>query len=264
MAKKKRRALTKDRVARWLGRRFFLRAHMSLILIATFLAGLGATKLLLTIGVASMAVRYVLAVCAAYVAFLVLIRLWLFYVGVDRDVDLSADGIDYVDLRFSDAGEAVAPLQTGGGGFGGGGATGSWDAPATAPVTAPARAGSVPVKGSGGGFDLDLDGLIVVALFIALVGALLFVGLYIIYTAPALLSEAAFEALLAGALVRRAKKIDRPGWVGAVWKATLWPFLAIVILAGALGWAANKYCPEANTLRGAWECPSRLISSPPP
>lgn len=247
MAKKKRRRLTRERVAKWLEGRFFLRIHMSLILGATFLAGLAATKLLLLAGIDSMAVRYVLAVCAAYLAFLALIRLWLFYVNADRDVELSADGIE---LLGDFAGEVDAAFEPGGGSFGGGGATGSWG-----------DAVAAPVKSSSSGFnfdfDLDLEGLAVVLLFLALVGALLFAGIYVIYTAPALLSEAAFEALLAGALLRRARKIDRPGWVGAVWRATVWPFLAIVLLAGGLGWAAKNYCPEATRLRDVLDCPSR-------
>jgi len=250
---KKRRPLTRERVARWLQDRFFLRIHMSLILAATFLAGVGTTKLLLLIGVGSMAVRYVLAVCAAYLAFLALIRLWLFYVNADREVDLSADGIAFIgEIAF---GADSTGLEAGGGSFGGGGATGSWG-----------DAVAAPVKSSSSGFnfdfDLDLDGLVVVLLFLALAGALLFAGIYVIYTAPALLSEAAFEALLAGALLRRAKTIDRPGWVGAVWRATVWPFVAVVVLAGALGWAAKNYCPEATRLRDVLDCPSkqRLVS----
>lgn len=245
MAKKKRRRLTKERVAKWLEGRFFLRIHMSLILTATFLAGLGATKLLLFTGIDSMAVRYVLAVCAAYLAFLALIRLWLFYVNADRDVELSADGIEFLG---DFAGEIDVSFETGGGSFGGGGATGSWGDAVAAPVKS---------SSSGFDFDFDFDGLAVVLLFLALVGALLFAGIYVIYTAPALLSEAAFEALLAGALLRRARKIDRRGWVGAVWRATVWPFLAIVVLAAGLGWAAKNYCPEATRLRDVLDCPSR-------
>ena len=259
MAKKKRRPLTRERVARWLENRFFLRFHMTLILVATFLAGLGATKLLLAVGFESMAVRYLLAVVAAYLAFLALIRLWLFYVNADRSVDFGGDAID-ISFHVGDvSGDVIAP-QLGGGSFGGGGATGSWGDAVAAPVKSSG--------GGGGGFgldlDLDLDGLIVVVLFLALCGAIFFAGLYVIYTAPALMSEAAFEALLAGALLRRAKKIDRVGWVGKVWKATFWPFFAVLVLAGALGWFAQKRCPDAVTLRGAIQCPSRLISSPPP
>ncbi len=231
-------------MAEWLQGRFFLRVHMSLILIGTFLAGLAATKLLLMVGVVSLALRYVLAVCAAYLVFLALIKLWLIYVRADRTgIDLSADGLDWLDVPSVGA-EELDP----GGGFGGGGATGAWG------NAAPVKSG-----GSSSSFDLSLDGdeWLVVILFLALVLSLLLVGVYIIYTAPALLAEAAFEALLAGTLVRRAKRIERTGWVGAVWRATVWPFLLIVALSGGLGWAVKKQCPEATRLRDAWHCASR-------
>ena len=252
MGRKNRTRLTKERVARWLDARFFVRFHMSLILGATFLAGLGATSLLLMAGVSSLPLRYVIAVCAAYLVFLALIRLWLFYVGADREVEVSADGIDFFYTSASEAGEA---LTSGGGSFGGGGATGSWG------EAVPAKA-AVSKSSSGFNFDLDLDfdALLVVVLFIALIASIFVVGIYLIYTAPALLSEAAFEALLTAALLRRAKKIDRPGWVGTVWRATVWPFLLIVVLAGGLGWAAKRYCPEATRLRDVMDCPSRAAA----
>jgi hypothetical protein len=252
MGKKSRRRLTKERVARWLDARFFVRFHMSLILTATFLAGLGATKLLLLMGVSSLALRYVAAVCAAYLVFLALIRLWLFYVGADRQVEIDGEGID---LFFTTAGEGVEALNAGGGSFGGGGATGAWGDAAAAPAKAAASKSSS--SGFNFDFDLDFDAAVVVVLFIALIGSLFIVGIYLIYTAPALLSEAAFEAFLTAALLRRAKKIDGPGWVGTVWRATLWPFLLIVVLAGGLGWAARRHCPEAETLREAMNCQSR-------
>jgi hypothetical protein len=103
-------------------------------------------------------------------------------------------------------------------------------------------------------FDLDLDEFFVVILFLALVFSLLFVGIYIIYTAPVLLTEAAFEALLTGALVRRARKIDRPGWVGAVTRATAWPFIVVLILSIALGWAVQHACPGATRVSDAFHC----------
>jgi hypothetical protein len=246
---RKRRPLSKARVAEWLQGRFFLRVHMSLILIGTFLAGLAATKLLLMVGVSSLALRYVLAVCAAYLVFLALIKLWLIYVRADRTgIDLDADGLDWIDPGVE--GTDVDP----GGGFGGGGATGSWgNAPAVKSSSSP----SVD-------FSLDGDEWLVVILFLALVLSLLLVGVYIIYTAPALLAEAAFEALLAGTLVRRAKRIERTGWVGAVWRATVWPFLLIVVLSGFLGWAVRKQCPEATRLQDAWNCSDpRAVAAPP-
>ena len=195
---------------------------MTFILGGTFLAGLAATHLMLHTGVAgNLALRYGVSVCVAYLIFLALIRLWLYYVGIrdDGGIDFTADAID---LSLDVA------------------ASGSWE------------------TGSGGGssFDpaSDADELVVVILFLALVAALLFAGIYLIWSAPAILTEAAFEAALVGALARRAKKIDSPGWVGAVSKATALPFLGILVLAMTLGWVVQKACPEATRMRDAFHC----------
>ena len=263
----KRRALTKERVAAWLQRRFYLRLHMFFILGGTYLAGVLATHLLLLAGLDILWLRYALAVCAAYGVFLALIRIWLFYVSNDRggSIDLNADGVDFIS-HFTPSGSSVDPGFGGGGGnFGGGGATGSWG-------EASAQAVASPAKSSGGGGGLkgcspDIDGGdegCVVVLLIILVFSLLIIGIYMIYTAPVLLSEAAFEAALAASLARRAKKIEQRGWVGTVWRATVWPFIAVLVVSGVLGWYAQYTCPEARRLRDVWECPSKrapLISS---
>ena len=238
---------TKDRVKSWLERNFFLRLHMFFILSATFGAGLLTTKVLLAIGLHSLALRYALAVCFAYLAFLILIRIWLFYVNAGRSIDFSADGVDLLGNLSRGAGNAPFP---GGGQFGGGGASGSWGKAA------------VQVKSGGGSkssFSLDLGGdeWVVILLFVALVLSLLVIGIYIIYTAPALLSETAFEAALAAALARRAKQIQRPGWMGVVWRATVWPFAIVLVLSVGLGWAAGRYCPGAKKLRDVWDCAGR-------
>ena len=239
------RELTKERVISWLERHFLVRLHMTFILGGTALAGVGATAGLLAIGVTSLPLRYALAVCAAYLVFLVLIRLWLAYVGAARGIDINIDGVDW----FRAGSQATSELPIGDGQFGGAGATGSWGQ----------NVAAVPMKGSGGGgksigFDVDGDDLLVVVVFLALVLSLIVIGIYAIYSAPALLGEAAFEALLAGALAKRARKVDRPGWIGVVWRATVWPFVFVLLLSAGLGWAAQRACPEAKVLRDALNC----------
>lgn len=249
---RRRPPLTKARVKEWLERRFFLRVHMSVILGGTFLAGLAATKLLLVLHVDRLALRYGLAVVAAWLSFLLFIRLWLDYVRRERSIDVDGDSIDF---GFEIGGEAADAVEFsgGGGGFEGGGASGSWgDAAVAQPLKAAPR-------GGGGssfdlGLDLDAEGCAILILLGALVAALLVAGVYLIWTAPAILAEAAFEAALAAALLKRAKKVDRPGWIGAVWRATFWPFLAILLLSVTLGWAVQKKCPEAKRVRDAFTC----------
>jgi uncharacterized membrane protein (DUF485 family) len=58
------------RFANWLRERFFLRFHIGLILLGSFLAGLLASMILLSLGLESLALRYGLAVGLGYLAFL--------------------------------------------------------------------------------------------------------------------------------------------------------------------------------------------------
>lgn len=258
----RRGVLTQARVRAWLEQRFLLRLHMFFILGGTYLAGLAATKLLLMGEVNHLPLRYAVAVFAAYLAFLALIRLWLWYVRHDP-LDFSGDGVDLFSNLGGDAADAAAAEFGGGGGsFGGGGASGSWGAGDT--VALPAK--TMNVKGGGGGRsswsipDVGGDeGCVVIVILAALIALLFVAGIYLIWSAPAILAEAAFEALLAAALARRAKKIDRPGWVGVVWRATVWPFAAILVLSIALGWAVQHKCPEAKRLRDAFACPSDIV-----
>ena len=241
--------LTKERVAARLQGRFFLRIHMTLILGGTFLAGLAATNLLVLLGVDHLGLRYLFAVAGSYLVFLVLIRLWLFYVNADRrGFDFTADGIDIIDWHISPNDVDV------GAGFGGGGATGGWEGSPDVPLPVAAKADANP----GCGFDLDGDEGVIILLILALVCALLVIGIYLIYTAPVLLSEAAFEAILAASLARKTKKMATAGWVGSVWRATVWPLAITLVLSFALGAAAQSYCPEAKRLRDVWHCPARV------
>jgi hypothetical protein len=236
--------MTRERVRAWLERRFFLRIHMTLILSATFFAGIAATKGLLLAGVQQLMLRYGLAVLAAYLVFLFLIRLWLMYVRLGG-IDFDGNGVDTTFNVLRNSSDSPAP---GGGKFGGGGATGSWSSPPSS------RGGSRSWFGGTFGFDFDGDDLVVVLAFIALVLALLLVGVYVIYSAPAIFSEALFEALLAGALIKQTKNVTSSGWVGAVWRATVWPFLGILAVALFLGWAVHHACPTAMRLGDVFHC----------
>ena len=61
--------------------RFFVRFHMTMLLTGVCAAGLIASKLLLELGLRSMLVRYLIAVCVSYAIFFLLMRIWLGYVS---------------------------------------------------------------------------------------------------------------------------------------------------------------------------------------
>ena len=77
--------------------RFFLRFHMSLILLATGLSGLLGTKLLMWGGVENVLIRYPLNVVIAYLCFFLFVKLWLWYITPNRDSVDPTDALDVID-----------------------------------------------------------------------------------------------------------------------------------------------------------------------
>lgn len=139
--------MRKDKFIRRFQKRFLLRFHMSLILLATCLSGVLFSKLLLLLQLRNVLIRYPLTACLSYLAFLLLIKLWLWYVSTTarqkaRDtVDALVDpGSDLIP----DLPEAVTESEFfagGGGGFGCGGASGSFTEGGSSAVDIAAEAG---------------------------------------------------------------------------------------------------------------------------
>lgn len=248
-----------NRLRRELLERFFVRFHMTLILGSVVLVGVVSSKLLLEAGVTSMLVRYPLAVTVSYLAFFGCIRVWLWYVSKPRQWDLTPDAGDVID-GLSNAndfgggsGGGGGHFSFGGGGdFGGGGATDGWAGADVAPV---ARAVAVaPPKPSGGGssggssgwsFDFDFDDGIVLLVFGLLVLIVFGAGVYLVYQAPIILTEAAFQAVLASGLVKASRRLESGGWAGSILRATWIPFAVVLAMALVFGTVAHVYCPDA-------------------
>src|ERR1039458_3218644 len=129
---------------------YFVRFHMTVILAAVISSGVLASKCLMELGV-SLRFRYPIAVLASYLVFLLLIRVWIWYVTVH-----SLAAFQLGNLNFGGGGSFGFGGQGGsgsGGGFsgfgggdsGGGGASSSWeagDAAALASQPSPASSGS--------------------------------------------------------------------------------------------------------------------------
>jgi len=241
-------------LTRRLTQRFFLRWHMTAILVCVLLSGVVASALLLRLGLRSMPWRYMLAVAASYLVFFVLIRLWLLYVSIaggGRSLGLGPNFGDLGDLGSgfpSWSGSGGSGFRPGGGGFGGGGASASFDAPAGGGGSGGFSSGSSGGSG-GGGLDLDLDDgwlvLLALALLMLAVGA---TGGYLIYQAPHILGEAAFQVALATSLHRAAKRVVGFGWTGSVLWATWIPFSVVMAMAGIFGGIAQRHCPTSSKI----------------
>ncbi|MDA8099315.1 MAG: hypothetical protein M0042_06785, partial [Nitrospiraceae bacterium] len=190
--------------------RFFLRFHMSLILLATALSGLLGSKLLLLLGMKNIVIRYPLTVLFSYLAFFLFVKLWLAYLRASHAFDeFSAREsnrsslLDLPDISFSVSEHTVEPpsFKVGGGGSGGSGASASFGSqPANVQAFVPPQSSSVPSSGSGGTggnffsglFDIDDDAIILIAIAL-LLAAIFGSAIYLIYIAPHILSEAAFD-----------------------------------------------------------------------
>lgn len=242
----------KERFAAWLKDSFFLRFHMSVILGLAFVAGLAVTKLFLWAGNTNLALRYGVAVAVSYAAFMALFRLWLWYVAhADDDDDVNGldvldavDGADFVGGTPRDLVAEAPPsgFASAGGSFGGGGASGSFGEAATD--------GAASLVGD----DEGGAAVAVILAIAALVLAVLFAGLYLVYAAPTILAETAFQALLAPALIPAARRAEAEGWVPGAIRATMLPFACMLVAAVGFGWAADGLCPDARRMAEVIAC----------
>jgi hypothetical protein len=268
----------KQRLAAWLSQRFFVRFHLSLILGFCLAVGLLTTKGFLALGLETMHWRWPLALVAAYLAFLLCVRVWLAYVGIGRYLDNEpsrvGDVLDVVDGGSGGGsgsggggggslGGKGGGFGSGGGRFGGGGASGNFasaaDGQPTMSMPLVGDSGSSSggggsaghsgfgklFDGGGGGGD---DGILVVLAIAALLAVIFGAGIYLVWQAPTMLAEAAFEGALAGGLVKSIRRVNDPGWVGGTVRASAVPFLLIFVCAMTIASLAERYAPEARTL----------------
>jgi hypothetical protein len=258
-----KRLANKNRFIRFLKERFFLRFHMSLILFGTFLTGLLVTKIFLFLHMRNMFVRYPLAVLFSYLAFFVFVKIWLLYIRKNQVMDVT-DIVDVpMNITESSGGETGALLKPGGGEFGGGGASGSFTTSeelsaslvingnrleGISELSNSATSGmeeGTSVAGEAAGSVFEDGGILLIVLG-ALLALIFGAGIYLVYQAPMILSEAAFDFLLASSLIRGARKLDRPDWMGGIFKTTWAPFVSILVLSFLFAFAVHRLCPQAT------------------
>lgn len=206
--------------------------------------------------------RYLIAVAFSYALFFLFIKLWLMYVSPakpkpkSRSVDVgNVFDIGNLSVDAAQEGTVVGDQVFGAGGdFGGGGATDLWGG-----ETVPAIISTRSTSGGSGRvspmFDFDLDEGIVLIVLALLLLSIFGAGAYLLYAAPEILSEAAFEALLAAGLIKASKKMDGSGWMGSVLKATWIPFVIVLVMTGIFGMVAQTYYPHAARLADIFRHP---------
>jgi hypothetical protein len=253
-------------VKRRLQRKGKPRLLVSLILLATGLAGFFVSFLLLHSGMTRMSLRYPLAILFAYCVFLLLLRLWLSLLRPGQDDHLDVDFSDLpVDINLPnapvDAGGGFS-FSGGGGDAGGGGAGGSWGQGLLSSSSSSGSGGGSSLSGggggsssSGGGFGggLDLDeGCLIVIAIAAIAGAFLAV-LYVVYVAPALLAEILVDGVLVAGLYRKLKGIEQRHWLRAAVRKTILPALIAALLFSLAGYALQSAAPKARSIGEVWK-----------
>ena len=162
-----------------------------------------------------------------------------------------------------------------GGGSGGGGASSSFDASDAQPSSLLALEGGGVTPGGGDGitgslsglgdaakglgdigdFGGDGDGCLIALAVMIVAGLLLFAigaAFFVISLGPEILIDAAFSALLAGGLVKAGRRMDQPGWVGSVFKATWLPLSIVLVSLWIFTAVAAVLTPQAHTFPEVW------------
>lgn len=195
----------------------FPRLRMLLIVLLTGACGFIASFLLLRTGIASMPLRYALAMAIAYAAFLLLLRAWM-----ERPDSTTPDFPDVPDpsvmnLDLHVSGAAQTP-ESGGNAFDG-----------------------LDVSGAADEWAIPL-------LLVAAILTMLLASVWIIVSAPTLFAELLLDGVLSASLYRRLHRLDRRHWLDTALRRTIWPFAATAFVLILFAFVAQHYVPGARSL----------------
>jgi hypothetical protein len=204
-------------------------------------------------GLVSMGLRYAAASIVGYVAFVLLIRVWIAYRRNSfNHPDFDLGGLDPSGVAPVRAPAGVLFTE---GGSGGGGAGTCWDAgtadgyssaPAVGKIAA--RVGAPPGRGSGVDVPFDLDDLALVLLAAVLAACGAAAILYVVYVAPALLAEVALDAALVSSVYRRLRRRDLGHWGTTVLRRTWAPAVIMIVFMSGAGYVLQHVAPDARSL----------------
>jgi hypothetical protein len=230
------RARAIQRLTAVLLRRGAPRLQMTLFLAATGLTGFLASKLFHAAGLHPMAIRYPLAVGSAYLAFLLLLSLFVSYHrSRRRRSPAGSSGDDGSDLLYNLDFESR---------------------PSNTPATT-GTSGATSGKGAGGtSLDLDIgdgDGLVVVVVVLILIaiGSAICASFWVLIEAPVLLAEILVDGVLLIGLARRIDPWGAPHWASGVIRRTVVPFIAVAVCFAAVGYGLEHLVPGATTMGDA-------------
>ena len=220
----------------------FPRLQMVVLVTLTGAAGFLASSLLLSGGLVTMWLRYLVAFGIAYVVFLGLLWLWL-----RTRVE---DWTDIPDLSNATSNpwpshEHLHGIGAHDGGFGGGGASASFDAPtADIPIVGD-TSGPVGEALSAAAQAEEFAIPLVVIIFLA---TLLLSSLFLVWSAPVLFAELVVDGVLSASLYRRLRGLESRNWVATAVRRTASPFIVTALIVAGLGWGMAQYAPGAHSI----------------
>jgi hypothetical protein len=191
---------------------------------ATALLGLLTSIALLHLHLHNMALRYSISVAIAYAGFLGLVRIWILYQQKTWQ-RVGAIGTRPIPARAPNQPKQQSPDD----GF-------SW-------------LYLLDILDNFG----DLEGLLIVALFIAGAISIFFVIWHVInfvVLGPEFLAEVLLDGVFGAALYRRLGQIEHQHWMKTVFAKTIAPFLWTLLFFAFLGAVSAHYAPEAVSIGG--------------
>lgn len=236
--------MTKDKLMIKIKDFFFIRLHMSFIVLGTWSIGFLTNKILYLNEIHSMLIRYPITLIVSYLTFLFLIRVWLFYifgyVGSKKSLDHSSNAVDTIDLfsnlRLKGGAEPSSWIGQGGK-FSGGGSQGSW--------------GSGDGKVGLESLDIgdDFGAVVIGVLVVLMIFAALIFSTLLIINAPSFLGELAIEMALSIGLVKNMKNKEEGNWLFHAFKKTWIGFVIILIIFTAFAFFAQQFFPGIYKLQ---------------
>jgi hypothetical protein len=184
-----------------------------------------------------MAPRYAAAALCGYLAFILLIRVWIALHRPPGDGP-GLDALDVLDAigPNSSVPSVEPPALFGGGRSGGGGYSTRWSASGSGD------------SGPSFGLGLDLeDGIWLIVAAACAAAGVVAIG-YVVYMAPILLAEVALDAAIISVLYRRLRRDEQGHWLFTVVRHTWIPALVLVLFAFAAGYALQQVAPDARSI----------------
>jgi hypothetical protein len=231
--------------------RRWLRWHSFLLASVCFAVLWAASASLMHAGMATLAMRWPLALAVAYGVFIGMLWLWCrWLLSRDEAEGDAADIAPDIAVDIADAAGKLGdlPFRSGGGGdFGGGGASGSFDAGSAVEGAGKAAGHVLDAAGSADEGIVVVVPLAVVVAVAALLAGTIGIAVFGLFGIEVLLGVAVEIAIAStgGALAYRAR---REGWLAHALSRTIKPVAIILLLVVALGAAIDHWLPQADSL----------------